>query len=139
MTDNTISVAEYVLTRLAELNCRHVYGVPAASASNFTIAVEGFKGVEFAVTSNELEAGYAADGYGRANGFGAASVSYGVGTQCLVDAVAGALVEKVPMMLINGGPTEEQLQVEAQYGVLFTHSTGRLHSDLKIFREITLD
>jgi hypothetical protein len=72
-----------------------------------------------------LEAGYAADGYARLRQIGVVSVSYGVGTLCLVNAVAGSLAEKIPLVVVNGGPSERELWVERNQGVLFSHSTGR--------------
>ena len=133
-----IKVSEYILRRLSECGCKHVYGVPAASASNFFDAIEVFDGVETVITSSELEAGYAADGYGRAKRLGATAVSYGVGTQVFVGAIAGALVEKVPLLVVNGGPTTKELTTESDYGVLFTHSTGRPYTDLKVLSEVSL-
>jgi len=60
------------------------------------------------VTASELEAGYVA-GYARTKGLGAASVAYGVGTLAKINAIAGAYVERSPVVVINGGPTSQNL------------------------------
>jgi TPP-dependent 2-oxoacid decarboxylase len=61
------------------------------------------------VTASDLEAGYAADGYARTKGLGAVSVAYGVGALGMINAIAGAYVERSPVVIVNGGPTEANL------------------------------
>ena len=53
---------------------------------------------------NELNIGYAADGFARARGVGAAVVTYTVGGLSLLNAVAGAASERLPFIAIPGGP-----------------------------------
>ena len=57
-------------------------------------------------TCNELNAGYAADGYSRARGGKAACVvaTFTVGGLSLLNAVAGAASESLPVICITGGP-----------------------------------
>jgi len=122
------TVANYIVHRLRECGVDHLFGLPATScASLFDAADAG--GLETIITSGELEAGYAADGYARKRGLSAVSVSYGVGMLSMANAVAGAFVERSPMLVLNGGPTKACLENERQLGVLFQQSTGRLHTD----------
>lgn len=130
------TIASYIATRLEELNCKHIFGIPGTSCSGFFDMIDKRPGFEAIVTSNELEAGYAADGYARMAGFGAAVVAYGVGTLSMINAVAGSMVEKVPLLVLNGGPSKSALEAEQQYGVLFSHSTGRPQTDYRLFREV---
>ena len=137
MTDrHKISVADYVLTRLVELQVEHVFGIAATSCADLFIAIDRRSDIEAVVTASELEAGYAVDGYARKRGFGVCAVAYGVGTLSLINAVAGCLVEKVPMLVLNGGPTQEEVNLQGRYGVLFTHATGRPETDRKTFAEV---
>eukprot|EP01042_Synura_sphagnicola_P001733 gene1733-2034_t len=53
---------------------------------------------------NELNGGYAADGYARAAGFSAFVVTYMVGGLSAINAVAGAYSDDLPLLLISGGP-----------------------------------
>ncbi|MER9896913.1 thiamine pyrophosphate-binding protein [Mesorhizobium sp. M0130] len=89
------------------------------------------------VTSSDLEAGYAADAYARVRGLSAVSVTYGVGTLSLINAIAGAYIERSPVMVINGGPSDGDIKTQNDTGILFSHSMGRPHSDLDAFRPFT--
>lgn len=52
---------------------------------------------------NELNAGYAADGYCRATGrLGICVVTYMVGSLSAINAIAGAYSEDLPVLLITG-------------------------------------
>jgi indolepyruvate decarboxylase len=135
---NKTTIASYVARRLVDLGCKHVFGVPGTSCSDFYSAIEALDTIESIITTNELEAGYAADGYARFAGFGACCVSYGVGTLSLINAVAGCLVERVPMVVVNGGPSKKEIENQKRLGVLFSHSTGRPETDLRLFREVTV-
>ena len=54
---------------------------------------------------NELNAGYAADGYARVSGqLGVAIVTYCVGGLSIINAAAGAYSDDLPMLIISGGP-----------------------------------
>ncbi|MGO7223757.1 thiamine pyrophosphate-binding protein, partial [Rhizobium ruizarguesonis] len=53
---------------------------------------------------NELNAGYAADGYARLKGIGALCFTFSAGSLCTTIAFAGSYVVKVPVVLINGAP-----------------------------------
>jgi glyoxylate carboligase len=72
------TVADYVLKRLSEQHVDTLFGVPAAYCAPLFDAANAH-GMRSVVTASELEAGYAADGYARTKGLGAASVAYGVG------------------------------------------------------------
>ncbi|KAH9310102.1 hypothetical protein KI387_038013, partial [Taxus chinensis] len=53
---------------------------------------------------NELNAGYAADGYARSRGVGACAVTFTVGGLSVINAIAGAYSENLPVICIVGGP-----------------------------------
>jgi pyruvate decarboxylase len=53
---------------------------------------------------NELNAGYAADGYGRIKGIGALITTLGVGELSAINAIAGAYAERSPLVHIVGTP-----------------------------------
>ncbi len=118
-----VSVAGYIAIRLRQLGCQTLFGVPGATCdAMFDAAARG--GMRLVITASDLEAGYAADGYARMRGIGAVCVTYGVGTLSLVTAIAGAYVERSPVVLINGGPTNEDLTRYREDGTLFSHSIG---------------
>jgi indolepyruvate decarboxylase len=64
------TVADYLLTRLKQLNVTEVFQIPGDYVKHFTQALEHFPGVNAIGCINELDAGYAADAYGRTRGTG---------------------------------------------------------------------
>jgi indolepyruvate decarboxylase len=56
------TVADYIIKRLSDQHVDTLFGVPAAYCAPLFDAA-GAHGMKAVVTSNDLEAGYAADGY----------------------------------------------------------------------------
>ncbi|TYL52954.1 alpha-keto acid decarboxylase family protein [Agromyces mariniharenae] len=99
------TIADYLLDRLSELGVRHLFGVPGDFTLGFLDHVEAHEGIEWVGCANELNAGYAADGYARMHGLGALSTTFGVGELSAVNAVAGSYAEHVPVVHVVGAPT----------------------------------
>ncbi len=131
-----MTTADYLIGRLKQLNVDTLFGVVGVPCSAFFSAAKSGK-LTIVSTASDLEAGYAADGYARLKGLGVVSVSYGPGTLSLVNALAGAFAEKSPIVLVSGGPTDTLLQNQKTYDVLFSHSTGREHTDFHVLQEMT--
>lgn len=132
----TSTIASYVLSRLKQHGAGVLFGVPGATCDPLFAAAET-TGTEIVVTASDLEAGYAADGYARMKGLSALSVTYGVGTMSLLPAIGGAYAERSPVVIINGGPSADDLRIMKQSGSYFSHSTGREATDLALFREVS--
>lgn len=130
------TAAKYILTRLSQHGVNILFGVPGATCDPLFAAAKD-TGTDVVVNSSDLEAGYAADGFARMRGLGAVAVTYGVGTMSLLPAIGGAYAERSPVVVINGGPSAEDLRLQKEFGTLFSHSTGREKADLAIFREVT--
>lgn len=129
-------VADYVAKRLEQLGVKVLFGVPAYYCFRLFKAAPRFN-IATIVNSSDLEAGYAADGYARIRGVGAVSVAYGVGTLSLANAIAGAYAERSPVIVLNGGPTNEQIRALDERQILYSHSIGRSATDLKVFEQVT--
>ncbi|WP_341720532.1 thiamine pyrophosphate-binding protein [Micromonospora sp. FIMYZ51] len=130
------TVVDYILTRLREQHVDTLFGVPSAFCAPLFDAAPA-AGMTAVVTATDLEAGYAADGYARTRGLAAVSVAYGVGTLSLINAIAGAYVERSPIVVINGGPTESHLAGLSDLDVVFSHSIGRPDTDLSAYKLVT--
>jgi len=130
------TVADYILKRLSDRGVDTLFGVPAAYCSPLYDAV-GAHGIKAVVAASDLEAGYAADGYARTKGLGAVSVSYGVGTLSMINAIAGAYVERSPVVVINGGPTSGDISNLHKFDVVFSHSIGQDATDLSAYKLVT--
>jgi indolepyruvate decarboxylase len=139
-TSGLYTVADYLLARLCELGLGHLFGV----AGNYTaplldtILADPNERIALVNMPNELVAGYAADAYARVNGFAAVAVTYSVGAFHALNPFAGAYVEQIPMLLINGSLTNKEWNNETQTGLIYSHSLNDPMSNLNVFRQVTL-
>jgi indolepyruvate decarboxylase len=133
------TVANYILTRLKQAGLGHMFAVPGDYASPFLQALDATgSGIVRVPTINELGSGYAADGYARFKGIGAACVQYGVGTFSLLNCTAGSFVERLPVAIISASPSTKDRKLELTQGILFHHSTGDLRADQLVFENVTV-
>lgn len=136
--NTTFTVADYLLTRLKQLNVTDVFQIPGDYVKHFTQALEHFDGINTIGAVNELDAAYAADAYGRTRGLGAVSLQYGVSTFSALNAIAGAYVERSPVVVISAAPGSDARRITDMYGMLFHHSTGNLAADQEIYKHVTV-
>lgn len=137
-SNDSFTVADYLLTRLQQLGLRKVFQVPGDYVSHFMSALEDFDGIDAVGEINEMAAAYAADGYARYAGIGAVSLQYSVGTFSGLNAIAGAYVERNPVVLISASPTAQNRELIWSQDVLFHHSTGDLEVGRKVFEPVTV-
>ncbi len=98
----TITIADCLLTRLAELGMHHTFGLPGDFNLWFLEQMSKNSNVTFIGCCNELNAAYAADGCARLAGVSALATTYGVGELASLAGVAGAYAERVPIVGIIG-------------------------------------
>jgi indolepyruvate decarboxylase len=132
------TVAAYLVTRLRQIGIEHVFAIPGDYCAPFLDALDATSGIERVPTLSELGCGYAADGYARLKGVGAACVQYGVGTFSLLNCVAGSFVEFAPVAIISSSPGASCRLLEEHQNILFHHSTGDLLADREVFRQVTV-
>lgn len=101
------TVGDYLLDRLAELGVSEIFGVPGDYNLEFLDHVVAHPDVRWVGNTNELNAGYAADGYGRLRGMSAVVTTFGVGELSAANAIAGSYAEHVPVLHIVGGPSKD--------------------------------
>ena len=133
-----MTVAEYLIARLKQAGVKHVFAVPGDYASPFLQALDAAQGIERIANRCELGCGYAADGYARFQGAGAACVQWGVGTFSLLNCMAGSFVERVPVAVISASPSATDRELERSKKILFHHSTGNLRADQIVFQNVTV-
>lgn len=131
---STYTVSDYLLNRLKDIGIDHLFGVPGDYVLDFLDKVL-VSPVKWVGTCNELNAGYAADGYARMNGAGAAVVTYGVGGLSILNSVAGAFAERVPLIIISGAPPVSR----RESGDLMHHLISGYDLQLDIFKKTTVD
>jgi indolepyruvate decarboxylase len=135
------TVAAYLKQRLEELGLERLFVVAGNYTAPFldTILEDPRSPIVITGIPNEICAGYAADGYARLRGIGAVAVTYGVGAFSLLNAVAGSLAEKAPVVVINGAPTNKEFQNSLYAGFLYSHMTSDPYSNLDVYRRITVN
>ncbi|HEX8086429.1 MAG TPA: thiamine pyrophosphate-dependent enzyme [Solirubrobacteraceae bacterium] len=131
------TVGQYLVDRLHQLGLEHLFSI----AGDYTIDwVNNYvepSPVQVIEEVNELNAGYAADGYARLKGIGALCVTYSAGALCAVNALAGAYVERVPVVLINGAPSVKRTIEFEQTGFSSHHFISGRQTDQQVFEYVT--
>jgi alpha-keto-acid decarboxylase len=98
------TVGDYLAQRLVDAGLDRVFGVPG----DYTLVLLDYlvarPDLAWSGCANELNAGYAADGYARMRGIGALCTTFGVGELSAINAVAGSYAEHVPVVHIVGAP-----------------------------------
>ncbi len=133
MLKKKTTVGEYIIARLKQIGIRHIFGIPGDYVLKFFDMLED-SSIKVVGTCNELNAGYAADAYARFNGAGAVCVTYGVGAFSLLNAIAGAYAEHVPVIAICGGP---KLSLRKDHEGLLHHIAGHSNLQTDIYDKIT--
>lgn len=103
------SVGQYLAKRLEDLGLTDFFAIPGDF--NLTLLDEILKNPRLRMINccNELNMGYAADGYARDKGMAAMVLTFAVGGLSAINAVAGAYAEGLPVLVISGGPNLDSL------------------------------
>lgn len=107
---NKITVSDYLIQELSKLGIKDFFGLPGDYNFNILTSVENNENTNWIGCTNELNAGYAADGYARINGYGALITTYGVGELSAINAVAGSFAENIPVFKIVGVPATKYIE-----------------------------
>ncbi|MBD3886494.1 pyruvate decarboxylase [Phormidium tenue FACHB-886] len=131
------NIGTYLSELLHSIGLEHYFTVPGDY--NLVLLDQMLKNPNLQMINccNELNAGYAADGYARARGVAAVVITFTVGGLSLVNAIAGAYAEDLPVIVISGGPNSND---RAQHHLIH-HSIGNYDFDqsYRIFREVTAE
>lgn len=134
-SDPVYTVGDYLLDRLAELGVSEIFGVPGDYNLQFLDHIVAHPTIRWVGSANELNAGYAADGYGRLRGMSAVVTTFGVGELSVTNAIAGSYAEHVPVVHIVGGPTKDAQGTRR--ALHHSLGDGDFEHFLRISREIT--
>lgn len=108
-----IKVADYLIQELSKLGIKDIFGLPGDYNFNILYAIGDNPDTNWVGCTNELNAGYAADGYARVNGYGAIVTTYGVGELSAINAIAGSFAENIPVIHIAGVPATKFIKSNA--------------------------
>lgn len=126
-------VTPFVIERLGNAGVRHVFGLPGDYVLESYKELWDSKKIQVVNTTDEAHAGFAADGYARANGIGCVCVTYSVGASKVINAVQCAYAERSPLIVISGAPGTN----ERNEPFLLHHMVRSFNSQKKMFDEIT--
>ncbi|WP_201529357.1 alpha-keto acid decarboxylase family protein [Psychrobacter frigidicola] len=113
------TIADYLFDRIAEAGATDIFGVPGDFNLTFLDNIIESDKLRWVGNTNELNAGYAADGYARERGFAALVTTFGVGELSAINATAGSFAEYAPVLHVVGAPTMAQ-----------QHAKRRIHHSL---------
>lgn len=129
-------LGDFLVAYLQKLGVTHLFGIPGDLVMRLFLRFGRPRGLHIVTMSHEPGVGFAADGYARATGrIGVVCVTYGAGGHNMVNPVAGSFSERVPILVISGGPGEE----ERKLGALIHHQAKEIESQLHIYRELTCE
>ena len=130
------TLTERLLQALRQRGATEIFGIPGDFALPLFREFERSAVLPLYTFSHEPGVGFAADASARVRGgLGVAAVTYGAGALNMINAVAGAYAERVPVVVISGAPATH----EAASGFLLHHQVKTLDSQWKIYQEITAD
>ncbi len=124
------TLIQYLIKRINELGVIEFFGVPGDYNFNILEEIDSNPDTKWIGCCNELNAGYAADGYSRIKGLGALVTTFGVGELSAINAIAGSYAESVPVIKIVGMPQKKAVDS----GKILHHTLGK--ADYNIFCEM---
>jgi indolepyruvate decarboxylase len=107
----TVTVADYIIERLAAEGISHCFGVAGDYVFPICDAVDSSTKVKWIGCANELNASYAADGYARIRGAAMLVTTYGVGELSALNGVMGAKAERSLVFHVVGMPSYQHQRV----------------------------
>jgi indolepyruvate decarboxylase len=130
------TLAHRLLEALRDRGATEVFGIPGDFALPLFRGFEKSGLLPVYTLSHEPAVGFAADAAARVRGgLGVAAVTYGAGAFNLVNPVAAAFAERVPVVVLSGAPAAR----EVASGYLLHHQAKTLDSQWRVFGEITVD
>ncbi len=125
-----------LLEALRDHGAQEIFGIPGDFVLPFFKVVEESGILPFYTLSHEPAVGFAADAASRFRGaISVAVATWGAGAFNLVNPIAGAYAERVPVVVISGAPGVQ----ERTSGWRLHHMSREVETQTRIFREITCD
>ncbi|ODQ82345.1 hypothetical protein BABINDRAFT_158962 [Babjeviella inositovora NRRL Y-12698] len=119
-----IPLGEYIFRRISQVGTKSIFGVPGDFNLNFLEHIYSVKGLNWIGCCNELNAGYAADGYAKLSLgklMGVVVTTFGVGELSAINAISGSFAEYAPVLHIVGTSSMGQKQGPKNFHHLVTN------------------
>ncbi len=126
-------LGDFLVAYLRQAGVRHIFGLPGDLVLGLFHRFGTARGLDVVTFSHEPAVGFAADGYARSTRrIGVLCVTYGAGGHNVVNPVAGAYAEQVPLLVVSGGPGAEESEVASIH-----HQVKDIAGQCRIFNEVT--
>ncbi len=134
---STMTVGKYLAKRLEQIGLQDYFAIPGDF--NLTLLDELLSCTKLKMINccNELNAGYAADGYARSHGVAALIVTFSVGSLSAINAIAGACAENVPIIVVSGGPNINSIMKDHILHHTLAETEDRQEYVRDMFRKVT--
>jgi indolepyruvate decarboxylase len=131
----TMALGDFLVAYLKRAGVKHIFGLPGDLVLGLFHRFGADRDLEIVTFSHEPAVGYAADGYSRSTRrLGVVCVTYGAGGHNVVNAVAGAYAEQIPLLVVSGGPGEAEQRLGGVH-----HQAKHVGGQLSIFEQITCE
>ncbi|CAN0892426.1 Pyruvate decarboxylase 1 [Linum grandiflorum] len=128
-------MGRHLARRLVQIGVTDVFSVPGDFNLTLLDHLIAEPRLNLIGCCNELNAGYAADGYARSRGVSACVVTFTVGGLSVINAISGAYSRNLPVICIVGGPNSND------YGTnrILHHTIGLpdFTQELRCFQAVT--
>lgn len=130
------TLGRFLAERIADAGVRHWFAVPGDFNLSLLDQLLLEQRMQMVNTCNELNGGYAADGYARACGISCLVTTFSVGGLSAINAVAGAYAEDLPIICVVGAPPSTAWGAPR----ILHHSLGKpgdLDFELNCYKQVT--
>jgi indolepyruvate decarboxylase len=126
-------LGDFLVAYLHRAGVRHIFGLPGDLVLGLFHRFGRSRDLEVVTFSHEPTVGFAADGYARSTRrLGVVCVTYGAGGHNVVNPVAGAYAEQVPLLVVSGGPGAAEASIAGIH-----HQVKDIEAQCRIFAEVT--
>lgn len=130
-----MKLGDFLVAYLKRVGVTHVFGIPGDLVLGLFHKLGADRALDIVTFSHEPSVGFAADGYARSTRkLGVVCITYGAGGHNVLNPIAGAYAEQVPLLVISGGPGEAERKLSGVH-----HQAKDVEGQWRMFREVTCD
>jgi TPP-dependent 2-oxoacid decarboxylase len=130
-----MQLGDFLVAYLKRAGVTHIFGLPGDLVLGLFHRFGRDRDLAIVTFSHEPSVGFAADGYARSTRrLGVVCVTYGAGGHNVLNPVAGAYAEQVPLLVVSGGPGQAERQLSGIH-----HQAKDVEGQWRMFREVTAD